>query len=116
MTGALAILGADTSPLLTVTIPGGEVNETVANGGQTYGSRTAVAADGVPPYFYAWTRISGSTAITANSASSATTDFSSAGTDEAFSAIFRCTVTDSDGVPQVVSADIGVDVIHGTPP
>jgi hypothetical protein len=61
-------------------------------------SVTASASGGVSPYTYAWTRISGSTAITANSASAATTTFNVSSIADAttLEAVFRVTATDDD--------------------
>jgi hypothetical protein len=49
-------------------------------------------------YTYSWSRVSGSTDITANSGSSATTDFSATLTaPDEVTAVFKCTVDDSLG-------------------
>ena len=72
----------------------GEGTKTVTTG-QT---ATATADEGVGPFTYAWRRVSGSSAITANSASSANTAFSATmGPDESETAAFVCDVTDANG-------------------
>jgi len=67
----------------------------------------ATPSGGTPGYTYSWTRISGSTAITAGSPTSASTSFS--GTvpiGGSISAVFRVTVTDSAGA--TATADVTV--------
>ena len=62
----------------------------------TTGSAVCTASGGTPTYTYQWSRQSGSTSITANSATSATTTFNIAsGASGDQTAVFYCTVTDS---------------------
>lgn len=60
-------------------------------------SVTVTATGGTPGYTYAWTRVSGSSDISADSASAATTTFSvtSLADGGTKSALMRCTITDS---------------------
>jgi hypothetical protein len=62
----------------------------------TSNSSTCTAANGVPPYTYAWVKVSGD-AISAVSGSSATTQFRAVGmaSRETRAASFICTVTDA---------------------
>lgn len=78
----------------------------------TTASTTVTPTGGTSPYTYAWTRISGSTLITANSASAATTTFtgSSLASGTTYSAVFRCTVTDNVAATKTV--DVNVEVIR----
>ncbi len=64
---------------------------------KTTGSVTVTPANGAAPYTYAWTRTSGSTKLSAASATSATTAFNAVDlvVNEPQAAIFRCTVTDN---------------------
>jgi hypothetical protein len=68
------------------------------------------ATGGTSPYTYAWTRISGSTLITANSASAATTTFT--GTplvnNTTYDAVFRCTVTDNAAATKTVDVTVSI--------
>lgn len=65
-------------------------------------SLRAVASGGIPPYTYAWARVSGSSEFSADSATSDQTTFTvdSAGNGygAAESAMWKCTVTDSRSV------------------
>jgi hypothetical protein len=78
----------------------------------TTASTTVTPTGGTSPYTYAWTRISGSTLITANSASAATTTFTGAtlASGTTYSAVFRCTVTDNVAATKTV--DVNVEVIR----
>lgn len=84
---------------------------------QTTASCTATPTGGVSTYSYAWTQISGDT-FTINSASSATTTFTTSGmsSGDTRAATFRCTVTDSTGgTPLTAHADIDVTVDNTNP-
>lgn len=69
---------------------------------------TCAATGGSPPYSYAWSYVSGTTA-TVNSATSAATTFTRTGntglTQTTYSGVYRCTVTDSlstaDAAPDI---------------
>lgn len=65
----------------------------------TTGTVTCTASGGVPGYTYAWTRVSGSTLVSATAPTSAATAFTTSGmtTNTTRSAVFNCTVTDSAG-------------------
>ena len=79
-------------------------------------STTVTAVGGTSPYTYAWTRISGSSSISATSASAATTTFtgSSLVSGTTYDAVFRCTVTDSAGTPAVKTVDVTVRIIRAS--
>jgi hypothetical protein len=68
----------------------------------------ATASGGTGPYTYAWTRISGSTDITAGSPSSATTNFSGTIEVGTVNATFRVTATDA--VLATATADVSVSL------
>lgn len=74
-------------------------------------STTVTATGGTPGYTYAWTRVSGSTDISADSASAATTTFSvvSMADGATKSAIFRCTVTDSTAATYTIDVSVGFE-------
>jgi hypothetical protein len=70
----------------------------------TTGSVTATPTGGLAPFTYAWTRLSGDPA-NPTAPTNATTSFSLFANDPAsFSAVFRCTVTDSLGT--TATADV----------
>lgn len=78
------------------------------------GDVNAVPSGGSGTYTYSWTRVSGSTAISATASTSRATKFTSSGTDVVNEAYFKCTV--SDGVTSYDTDQIRVEFIHGTPP
>lgn len=94
-----------------------DVFGTGANGAGTIssGSATATGHDGNGSYTYSWARLSGSTLITANSPSAATSIFTSTGQSDntLITAIFRCTVSDGTSSATV---DVNVNITKGTPP
>lgn len=67
-------------------------------------STTITATGGTGPYTYAWSRVSGDSAILVTNATSATTDFYANICFGTRDAVWRCTVTDS------LSATTTVDV------
>lgn len=79
----------------------------------TTNSVTATAAGGTGPYTYAWTKVSGDSALSANSPAAATTTFSAnvAKNDER-SGVWRVTATDS--LAATATADITVRVEYMT--
>ncbi len=105
---------------LGVTIPGAQVNESVANGAVNpipNSSKTATGSGGNPAYTYQWVRTSGDTELTFNSPTSATTTFrSSGGTNEQFQSFFRCDIDDAVSAGPVASNTFRLSVIHGTLP
>lgn len=99
-----------TTPDLTASVSPGSLDTETVNSSATSASVTVTASGGTPPYTYAWTRVSGASTITANSATAATTTFSCTGLDpsEVNEAVFRCTVTDSAGSPNTATVDVSV--------
>lgn len=84
-----------------------------AGSGDTTNSVTITPTGGTSPYTYSWARISGDTEISADSASAATTTFSTASAPlpgAYFFATFRVTVTDDAGSPAVETADVSVSL------
>lgn len=81
----------------------------------TSAAATVTATGGTPPYSYAWTRISGSTDISATSASAASTTFDVVSMSDGAtkSAIFRCTVTDD--VAATATIDVSVEFTRDDP-
>ncbi|MEY4402180.1 MAG: hypothetical protein RIR91_215 [Verrucomicrobiota bacterium] len=97
-TGASA--GASSvSTALTVSVSPSSVYKSGSTASQTSGSVTATATGGTSPYTYAWVRTSGSTSITANTPSAATTTFSVTGllNDTTADAVFTVTATATGG-------------------
>jgi hypothetical protein len=86
------------------------ISKTDSTSSITTVSTTVTPTGGTAPYTYAWTRISGSTLITANSASSATTTFT--GTplvnNTTYDAVFRCTVTDNVAATKTVDVSVSI--------
>ena len=87
---------------VTPTADHGTVNGYVINNrlatSVTTNAVTVTAVGGTGPYTYAWTRLSGSTAVDADSPTNATTTFTAiVPRDGVCTATFRCTVTDSLG-------------------
>jgi hypothetical protein len=97
-TGTDRIIYTTASPL-SVTADNGIVTGTTGSGTSTTNSATVTAANGTPPYTYAWTVASydhPSVSPTANSPTGATSTFTqtSIGVGEYYSADFLMTVTD----------------------
>lgn len=94
----LAAVVRSTTPALSASVtPTTLSGETWGYGvGMTSSPAVVEALNGVPGYTYSWTRVSGSTSITATSSTSYSTYFQAtmvAGTS--VSAVFKCTVTDA---------------------
>lgn len=83
------------SSTLSVSVSPSSIYKSGSTASQTSSSVTATASGGTTPYTYSWSRTSGSTAITANSASSATTSFSVTGlaVEDTAEAVFTVTAT-----------------------
>lgn len=95
---------------------GQSVVAAVANGSQSYGTGTTVTAyGGSPSYSYDWEYVSGDVQISAVSDTSASTTWQSNGTNQVFSAIWRCKVTDL-GSRTTYSDNVTIQATHGTPP
>lgn len=75
----------------------------------TTNSVTVTASNGLAPYTYAWSFVSGITA-TVNSPSAATTTFTRSGTGQTINGTYRCTVTDSTG--RYTTVDVTVSTTH----
>lgn len=94
---------------------------TVSGSRSDAGSVTSAAAvllptGGTPPYTYAWTKISGDT-LTVTSPTAASSTFSSTLTDgQTKSAVYRCTVTDSAGVPATAYDDVTINLTSTSAP
>jgi len=102
---------ADSIPgSLTVAVAPSSLQKTATTASITTATATVTAAGGTAPYTYAWTRTSGSTLITADSASAATSAFTGATlvSGATYQAIFRCTVTDAAAATK--TADVSVSI------
>lgn len=67
--------------------------------------------NGVEPITYLWEKVSGDS-ISISSTSSKSVKFSASGSQgQVFSAVYKCTATDSDGVPSVDSDTVNVSFI-----
>lgn len=106
------VIIVDDPVVLNVTLSTSSISttlDTLSAGNSASVTATADATN--TPVTYAWTRQSGSTSITANSASSATTSFAVTGitNGQTLSAVFRCTVTDSSTpTARTTEADVTV--------
>jgi hypothetical protein len=92
------------SNALSASVPSSVTKQFNGSSSQTTSSKTCTATGGTPTYSYAWTRVSGNTAITADSSTSASTTFSIS-VGETVQAVWKCTVTDSAGSPAVVDSN-----------
>jgi hypothetical protein len=99
---------------LTVSASPSNIVKTDTGASITTASTTVTAVGGTTPYTYAWTRIAGSTSISADSPAAATTTFtgSSLVSGTTYDATFRCTVTDSAGTPAVKTVDVTVRIVR----
>jgi hypothetical protein len=62
---------------------------------------------------FAWSRVSGATAITATSPSSATTAFTATlSSGQEVSAVFLCTVTDPSGAVRTSTVNVNIDLVN----
>lgn len=100
----------------TASVTGGDLGVAVANGAQSYGSRTVVPANGTSPYTYAWSIVTseGGTFLIDSGAATATVTVGGSATDAVVTAIMQCVVIDSNGRAAVAS--FAVTATHGTPP
>jgi hypothetical protein len=104
---------ADSIPgSLTVSVSPSSLQKTDTAASITTATATVTATGGTAPYTYAWTRISGSTLISANSPAAAASTFtgSTLVSGTTYDATFRCTVTDSAGTPAVKTIDVAVSI------
>jgi hypothetical protein len=102
----------DRAVAMTVAIYPTSIGELTNATAVTTGSCTATPTNGLAPYSYAWTKVSGG-AITVDSSTSATTTFSATGLAnfEVRSAVYRVTVTDSNSpTAMTATADITVEI------
>jgi hypothetical protein len=108
--GAVGVLPS----ALTVSASPSNIVKTDTGASITTASTTVTAVGGTTPYTYAWTRIAGSTSISADSPAAATTTFtgSSLVSGTTYDATFRCTVTDSAGTPAVKTVDVTVRIVR----
>jgi hypothetical protein len=112
---ALPIIGAPTaSPPadpLAVSLNRSSVSGSATTSTITTNSVSATGSGGTSPYTYAWSRVSGNSAITATNANSRSTSFtrSSCVAGTSYSATWRCQVTDSAGTI-VYSSNVSVTI------
>jgi len=100
--------GASASTALSVSLSPPTITRLAAPGNVTTAVCTATATGGAGPRTYAWTRLSGATQITAVNPSSSATAFAATITASSnYTAVFRCTVTDSTGS---ASANVTVNI------
>lgn len=108
--------GADQVSGFSVSAPT-EANRTQGSSGgvpisMTTLTVTATVSGGIGPYTYAWTRISGDSAITATApAASATAFTATVAAEETKEATFRVTATDT-ATGAVATADVDVRLHH----
>lgn len=107
------------APPMSVNIAPTSVFGFTTTGSATTDPATATPTGGTPPYSYAWTVVSYDGPVTpmADSPTSATSTFTqtSIAPADAFSAVFRCTVTDSTpGSPYVASNTVNASWVDIT--
>lgn len=119
LTGAAGASGGGGSGGMTATLsPTSVFGGNTAPGSATTDSTTCTPADGTPAYTYLWTRLSGDSALAADSPTSATTTFTGylEYDGHTLSATFACQVTDSLGnvvLSNIVSVSMTCIVITG---
>lgn len=80
-------------------------------GSLTSGNVSCSVQNGVEPISYLWEKVSGDD-IAVSSTTSATVKFSATGSEgQRKTAVFKCTATDSDGVPNVDSDTVSVSFL-----
>jgi len=85
----------------------------VTVGADTPSSVTVTASGGTGPYTYAWTHVSGDSAVGVSSPFAATTGFSAnVGKNQTKAATKRCTVTDSLGATASVDVHVSLTYIY----
>lgn len=104
----------NTGAALAVTASPTSVAAAGGGAAQTTASVTATASGGAGGTSYAWTRLTGSTGISADSPSAATTTFSASGLalGEQRTATFRLTATDS--ASSTATADVSVSITRSS--
>ena len=80
-------------------------------GSLTTGFVTCSVQNEVPPVSYLWEKVSGDD-VAVSSTTSSTVKFSATGSEgQRKTAVFKCTATDSDGVPNVDSDTVSVSFL-----
>lgn len=87
-----------------------EVNfiQSVGNGSATIAGPIASGSDGVAPYTYAWTKVSGNSSIVITNASAPQVEFLSTGFGTTNYAALSCTVTDALGAQGTVTSNVTI--------
>lgn len=106
----VAAAAASQPTALGATASASSVSKTDTGASITTASVTITAFGGTSPYTYSWARNSGSTLISADSASAATTTFTGTtlASGSTYTAVFRCTVTDN--VAATTTVDVTVSI------
>lgn len=84
-----------------------------ANGSLTSNDASANESGGASPYSYVWTFVSGDS-FTINTSTQKTTSFTTSGTDENKSGVYRCVVTDDNS--DTADDTVQVNFTFGNPP
>lgn len=82
----------------------------VGNRTVTVQGPTASGSDGVPPYTYAWTKVSGNDSIVITNSTASRVEFKTTGSNTTNYAALKCTVTDALGATGDVTCNI--TIIH----
>lgn len=106
----VAAAAASQPTALSATVSASSVSKTDTGASITTASVTVTPVGGTSPYTYSWARNSGSTSISANSTTAATTTFTgtSLASGSTYTAVFRCTVTDN--VAATTTVDVTVSI------
>jgi hypothetical protein len=104
-------LMAETRLPLTANVSPASANISAAGANLTTTDVTCTALGGYAAYTYSWSRVTGSTAVSATAPSAATTAFSTSGLTigQTRNAVFACTVTDAAG-QTVQSSNLSVAI------
>lgn len=105
--------GGDPGAALVVTVSPGSANRSFSDGDPdcplyTTNTVTASTINGTGPYTYQWTRVSGSSAVLADSPTSASTSFSASICVGTRQAVFQVKATDSLGAFDTTTVNVTI--------
>ena len=106
-----------TLPVLTAVMSPPSIQDYTESVPFTTQVAVVTVSNGVPPYTYSWTRVSGSTVMAVDNAAAQSTTFTGSGSNETANEVWQCEVTDSTTpTPQTATADLLLDIEFADPP